>query len=362
MVLESKSSLLGVNNCTKQLYDKSQVKIPPGISNGCIACDLRGLFIESTFECTVTTAPVVPSNLLFSVWNHANYMAGYEQQDAHEFLIALLDGLSVHLEKYHGEVSTHKVNNSSKEGLASSTNTSRESLNEYTGESSPFHGFVNDTFAGTLQSELLCHTCGHRSCRSEPFLDISLSLPTTATASRNGSILLTDCLTQYTSMETLSELIKCDACNTHQPYYKQLSISELPQVLIIHLKRFDAIKETKLSTHVTFPLTDLNLALYSKPGNSSATSTARSKKNSLNSDSVGGDKSASLYELHGVVTHRGTLNQGHYVSYVCIKEVEEGDGNVSKKWLKCDDEWITVVDSSEVEMCEAYLLFYTRIK
>ncbi len=40
-------------------------------------------------------------------------MAGYEQQDAHEFLIALLDGLSVHLEKYHGEASTHKTSNSS---------------------------------------------------------------------------------------------------------------------------------------------------------------------------------------------------------------------------------------------------------
>ena len=337
-----------------------------GISNGCIACDLRGLFIESTFECTLTTAPIVPSNLLFSVWNHANYMAGYEQQDAHEFLIALLDGLSVHLEKYHGEVSTHKVNNNNnnnnKEGLTSSTNTSRESLNEYTDESNPFHGFVNDTFAGTLQSELLCHTCGHRSCRSEPFLDISLSLPSTDTASHNDSILLTDCLTQYTSMETLSELIKCDACNTHQPYYKQLSISELPQVLIIHLKRFDAIKETKLTTHVTFPLTDLNLALYSKPDGDNTANTARNKKNKMRSDSIEGDKIPSLYELHGVVTHRGTLNQGHYVSYVCVKDMEEGDGNVSKKWLKCDDEWITVVDSSEVEMCEAYLLFYTRIK
>ena len=145
VILESKSSLLGVNNCTKRLYDTNQVKVPQGwtlihelthslthlltyslthllihllthlstgISNGCIACDLRGLFIESTFECTLTTAPIVPSNLLFSVWNHANYMAGYEQQDAHEFLIALLDGLSVHLEKYHGEASTHKTNNS----------------------------------------------------------------------------------------------------------------------------------------------------------------------------------------------------------------------------------------------------------
>jgi hypothetical protein len=31
-------------------------------------------------------------------------MAGYDQQDAHEFLIALLDGIGSHLEKHHGEL------------------------------------------------------------------------------------------------------------------------------------------------------------------------------------------------------------------------------------------------------------------
>ena len=229
--------------------------------------------------------------------------------------------------------------------------------------SSSFHGFVNDTFAGTLQSDLLCHTCGHRSCRTEPFLDISLSLPTTTSGSRNESILLTDCLTQYTSMETLSELIKCESCNSHQPYYKQLSISELPQVLIIHLKRFDAIKETKLSTHVTFPLTDLNLELYSKPDSDSTDNTPRNKRSKMRGSSKETEGNTdSMYELHGVVTHRGTLNQGHYVSYVSVKDTDEGDGSTNKKWLKCDDEWITVVDSHEVEMCEAYLLFYTKAK
>ncbi len=50
------------------------------------------------------------------------------------------------------------------------------------------------------------------------------------------------------------------------------------------------------------------------------------------------------------------------MSYVSVKDTDEGDGSTNKKWLKCDDEWITVVDSHEVEMCEAYLLFYTKTK
>ena len=44
---------------------------------------------------------VVPSNLLYSVWTFADQMAGYEQQDAHEFFIALLDGVETHLQLYH---------------------------------------------------------------------------------------------------------------------------------------------------------------------------------------------------------------------------------------------------------------------
>lgn len=46
-------------------------------------------------------APLVPSNLLYAVWNYADYMSGYSQQDAHEFLIAFIDGLDVHLIENH---------------------------------------------------------------------------------------------------------------------------------------------------------------------------------------------------------------------------------------------------------------------
>ena len=48
---------------------------------------------------------LVPSNLLHAVWAHADYMAGYDQQDAHEFLIALLDGVGSHLDNHHEALS-----------------------------------------------------------------------------------------------------------------------------------------------------------------------------------------------------------------------------------------------------------------
>lgn len=38
-------------------------------------------------------APHTPFKLLHLVWTHARHLAGYEQQDAHEFFIAALDVL-----------------------------------------------------------------------------------------------------------------------------------------------------------------------------------------------------------------------------------------------------------------------------
>ena len=41
--------------------------------------------------------PLVPHVLLHMTWQHAHHLAGYEQQDAHEFFIATLDLLHRHL-------------------------------------------------------------------------------------------------------------------------------------------------------------------------------------------------------------------------------------------------------------------------
>ena len=82
---------------------------------------------------------------------------------------------------------------------------------------------------------------------------------------------------------------------------------------------------------------------------------------------TGGSK---VYDLQALISHRGSLNQGHYIAYVSVAAAgsrgdmnfkrnyignSSGSGNV---WLRCDDELITVVDEREVEKAEAYLLFY----
>ena len=78
------------------------------------------------------------------------------------------------------------------------------------------------------------------------------------------NLTINDCLKQFTTKELLSEPVMCGTCKQPQPCYKSLSIAEAPKVLILHLKRFDSIKKTKLSTHVSFPLLGLDLSQYTK--------------------------------------------------------------------------------------------------
>jgi uncharacterized UBP type Zn finger protein len=44
---------------------------------------------------------LTPSNLLYATWQEQSAIAGYHQQDAHEFLIAFLDGVDKHARQYH---------------------------------------------------------------------------------------------------------------------------------------------------------------------------------------------------------------------------------------------------------------------
>jgi ubiquitin carboxyl-terminal hydrolase 22/27/51 len=51
-----------------------------------------------------------------------------------------------------------------------------------------------------------------------------------------------------------------------------------------------------------------------------------------------------------VVTHSGTLESGHYVSFVRLR----------KQWYRCDDAWITEVDEATVRASQCYMIFYAQ--
>uniref|UniRef100_A0A2P2IS49 ubiquitinyl hydrolase 1 n=1 Tax=Rhizophora mucronata TaxID=61149 RepID=A0A2P2IS49_RHIMU len=62
----------------------------------CLACDMDAMF-SAVFS--GDRAPYSPSKFLYSWWQHAANLASYEQQDAHEFFISMLDGIHEKVEK-----------------------------------------------------------------------------------------------------------------------------------------------------------------------------------------------------------------------------------------------------------------------
>lgn len=84
-----------------------------------------------------------PTTLLATTWKASAELAGYAQQDAHEFFISVLNQL-------------HK--------------------NAYGSTSVSCNCVVHEVFGGQLQSEHTCDKCKHISTKVDPILDVSLQL------------------------------------------------------------------------------------------------------------------------------------------------------------------------------------------
>lgn len=194
---------------------------------------------------------------------------------------------------------------------------------------------MSDVFGGVLQSDVSCLICLKESQKLDPILDLSLDIPVSYKEKcESTSCTLINCFTSYTCLEYLSEndWYYCPHCRRKQPSTKYLSICSFPNVLCIHLKRFksNSYYRTKLGLLVTFPLTGLNMALYS----------------SIDNEDL-------LYDLVSVVTHHGSgVSSGHYTT--CAYSP------ISKCWYHFSDTSVTQVDESWVSKCKAYILFYVR--
>ncbi|KAJ3092260.1 Ubiquitin carboxyl-terminal hydrolase 21 [Quaeritorhiza haematococci] len=230
--------------------------------------------------------------------------------------------------------------------------------------------FVFDVFGGLLQSTITCHGCGRESSQFEPFWDLSLPIPVSkvnGTHRPRPSIsgvegprcTLHECLRAFAADEVLDELYHCAHCNGRHKANKCLRLYRCPEVLVLHLKRFEftAYARNKITANVIFPIESLSLTDFlSGLGGSDLAGEA--------------DGGPPLYDLYGVVSHSGYMNSGHYVALT--RNLDDG------KWYSkndatsgpCMDPWVILSvpsrdgNSSVTVPCwtdpEAYVLFYRR--
>ncbi|EFA08994.2 Ubiquitin carboxyl-terminal hydrolase nonstop-like Protein [Tribolium castaneum] len=298
-----------------------------GMSGRCLVCEVSKLFQEFY---NGTRVPLALHELLHLIWTHARHLAGYEQQDAHEFFIATLDVLHQHCLETMPDLKPVNV-----------------------GKNSRCPCIIDQIFTGGLQSDVVCQKCNGVSTTIDPISDFSLDLGPVTVGGRPPTSLV-DCLERFTRAEHLGEnsKIMCSNCQSKQESTKQLTMNTLPIVISFHLKRFQHMNEVKthtkskqkslissqmekkISTTISFPeMLDMTPFM------------SRSKTDSP-------FPSDNRYSLFAVINHIGnSINVGHYTAYV--RQLQD-------YWYKCDDHVITRATLKEVLDSEGYLLFYHK--
>ncbi|XP_051898378.1 ubiquitin carboxyl-terminal hydrolase 3 isoform X4 [Pristis pectinata] len=272
-----------------------------------------------------------PESLFYVIWKIMPNFRGYQQQDAHEFMRYLLDHLHLELQRSYNGMTTSFI-------LPDSSSISSSSKCCINGVST----VVTNIFGGILQNEVNCLICGTESRKFDPFLDLSLDIPSQFRNKRsknqdNGPVCtLRDCLRSFTDLEELdeTELYMCHKCKKRQKSTKKFWIQKLPKVLCLHLKRFHwtAYLRNKIDTYVEFPLRGLDMKCFLlEPENSGP--------------------ECCLYDLAAVVVHHGSgVGSGHYTAYA----THEG------RWFHFNDSTVTLTEEETVVKAKAYILFYVE--
>ena len=179
---------------------------------------------------------------------------GYQQQDAHEFLRYMLDRLHTELLcLLPGDVNFLQQ---------------QQNLSPYSRRStakSSSHSLVTSIFGGTLQSEVTCLSCKTSSKKHDPFLDLSIDIPSNFSQFRNKCkdgddkrpictlygkfslkkkndftnlnflfVCISDCLQKFVDIEELaeSERFFCNNCKSKQRSTKKFWVRRLPNVSV----------------------------------------------------------------------------------------------------------------------------------
>ncbi|ESO11514.1 hypothetical protein HELRODRAFT_145739, partial [Helobdella robusta] len=168
----------------------------------------------------------------------------------------------------------------------------------------------------------------------------------------------------------------CPNCRAFQQgTTKSLTLWSLPEILVIHLKRFrqDHEHHSKLNNLIMFPITGLDLNYHMRATNAATISATSSISNSWNaamlqqlkgknhqqnnswlSWRLNGKASAddSVYDLYAVCNHYGDMQGGHYTAF--CKNPATG------MWCLFNDSKATPIKEEEVVTRSAYLLFYQK--
>lgn len=262
----------------------------------------------------------------------------------------------------------------------------------------PDSRLVEQYMTGAMTTERRCAEADEApSTASEPFVMLHCNISGTTNEMTAG---IRDLLTQ--TVEKHSDTLQRTAA-----YAEESRIARLPKYLSVHFVRFfwrrDISRKTKIMRKVKFPFeldarafATAELAAQLDPAASVLRDVCKARADRARARARGGaggegedDDAATraaedaayaasvspavradvgssetgLYDLVGVVTHKGAdADAGHYMAWV---RKEEADGTLGEAWYKFDDDRVSVVGADRIEGLAgggedsvAYILLY----
>lgn len=242
---------------------------------------------------------------------------GFAQNDLHEFLIFLIDCFHNSIKRkvlisIEGNVENDR-DKLAKDCYSVMKQMYSESFSEFL---SIFYG-IHVTLIKSKDNKLLSH-------KPEPFSIIDLPIPET-----NDTSYILDCFDLYLKGEELNgdNAWYDEKNNMKRDVIKSIGFWSLPDILILHLKRFNNMNR-KINKTVVAPIKHLDLSKYV----------------------IGYNKESYEYEMFGVCNHSGGCLGGHYTANV----------KNENKWYNFNDTSVTEISENSVVSAKSYCFFYKR--
>ena len=180
-------------------------------------------------------------------------------------------------------------------------------------------------------------------------------------------VTLQQCFDTFTKPERLDEhnMWYCSNCKDHVRAMKTMQLWKLPNILVVHLKRFEfkqhhGFRRDKLDTLVDFPLEGLDMNQHC--------STTYSSSSSSSPDCFINDHIPAIYDCFAVTNHFGSMGFGHYTAFARkwneLNVNEISSSSLCTNWVLFDDASVRNIANDKakdvVVSQAAYVLFYRR--
>ena len=257
------------------------------------------------------------------------------QHDSQEFCQFLMDGLHEDLNRVKTKPYVEELEGFGLEDEYTAIESWRKHLLRH-------DSIIVDHCQGMHRSHLTCPHCGRESIKFDVYSSISLPL---VTFKDQHTVHIQDCLEKFMEGEQLDERNAwyCPNCRKHVCALKMIALWSVPDILILHLKRFTfdtcmisgGMLRSKIDSKVEFPIEGLDLTKHVLGPIDPA--------------------APPIYKLFGVSEHTGpTANSGHYTATV--------RNSIDGQWYRCNDSNVGLTSGEASVTGGAYVLFFQRSK